>query len=175
LARKDAERLAAEAKTAGGDAQKLRDLAAQSSPRGLIELDPMAVLNSQISFTGATGPQYSPPMVPETKVSYTTGAFANQLVDMRKRDIGATEVVADFPKANYYVAVLLGKDVPTMDAFRMTYKGWQGPPMLRDPLFDEFIRERHQQYKIDLMKQLRADHKLEVFKEGKDAAKEEQS
>jgi len=131
------------------------------------------VMNSQISFTGSAGPQYSPPMVPETKVSYTTGAFANQLVDLRKRDVGATEVVADFPKANFYVAALMSKDVPTMDAFRMTYKGWQGPPTLRDPLFDELIRERHQQYKTDLMKQLRADHKLEVFKEEMDSARDE--
>jgi hypothetical protein len=161
LAKKEAERIETEAKNAQGDIQKLRDLAAQTGPRGLIELDPMAVWNSQVSFTAGAGTNYVPPEIPQTKVSYP-GSMATQLVGLRKPDASPAIVVSDMPKAHYYVGTLLSKDVPSTDAFRMAYKHWQDPAMLRDPLFDIYVGERQRKYKTDFMTQLRADHKLEI-------------
>jgi hypothetical protein len=171
LAKAEAERLAAEARAANGDAQKLRDLALKAGPRGLIEVGPLAVLNRREAFTGGA-PAYDAPMVPPEKVKYAADAnpaggspMATQLVDLRNKDVGATTVVHDFPRSHYYAAVVLTKTVPSVDEFRIAYRGHATDPMglgLRDQLFDRFYAERQQTYRDELMKELRAAVKLVV-------------
>ena len=68
--------------------------------------------------------------------------MVNSIIDMRTKNVGDNIVVHDLPKSNYYVACLLHKDVPSMDAFRMVYKGSMGPGQARDPLFDIYLGER---------------------------------
>lgn len=159
LARAEAERLAADAKNKTD--LDLRVLAQSASPRGLLELPPLAVWNSKINFRGGS-PDYEPARIPSDKVAYP-GAMATPIVDLRKQPVGATTVVHDYPKANFYVAALLSKDEATPEQFRMVYKSSM-QPTLRDGLFDLFYGERQQQFRNEIMKQLREEAKLVIHK-----------
>jgi uncharacterized protein (DUF2267 family) len=163
LAKNEAEKLAAEAR--GMDVQKLRDLAARTSPKPLIELNPMGKLNSKISPM-AGPPSYDRPTVSRDKVTYP-GDIANQLVDLRSQETGATKVVSDLPKANYFVASLLGKDVPTVEEFRTVYRNSMAPQMLRDQLLSMFLSERQSNYARGILQQLRDEAKLVINKSDK--------
>jgi hypothetical protein len=160
LAKAEAERLAAEAKNKTD--LELRDLALKASGRGLIELAPLAKWNSRMSFSGG-GPGYEPPVIPQDKVKFPQG-MATPIVDMRKLPVGSTIVTHDYPKSAYYVTALIAKDEPSTDAFRMVYKSSMGPPQVRDGLFDIFYGERAEQFRKELMKQLREDARLVVYK-----------
>lgn len=170
LAKAEAERLATEAKNK--TEMELRDLAAKNSPRGLIELPPMARLNPSRSFGSGGSPRYDPPAIPQDKIKYS-GTLVNSIIDLRKENAGATTVAPDFARNNYYVAALMSKEEPTADAFRIAYKGSMGPTNFRDNLFDYFRNDRAIKYRDDLTKQLRTDARLEVFKPDKKATDEE--
>lgn len=165
LAKAEADRLAIEAKNK--TEMELRDLAAKSSSRGLIEVPAMARLNPNLSFGTGGSPRYDGPTIPPEKVKYADGAFVNSVMDLRKENAGATVVAPDFPKSNYYVAALIAKEVPTADAFRIAYKASMGPPNFRDVLFDYYANERQDKYRTEVTKQLRNDAKLEIYKQEK--------
>ncbi|MFL5329331.1 MAG: hypothetical protein ACJ8C4_10485 [Gemmataceae bacterium] len=164
LAKSEAEKLAAEAR--GMDVQKLRDLAVRTSPKPFMELNAMGRLNAKIS--PMAGPsQYGRPTVPRDKVTYP-GDMAAQLVDLRTQENGATKVISDLPKANYFVASLLGKDVPTVEEFRTVYRNSMAPSqMLRDPLLSMFLSERQANYAKGVLQQLRDEAKLVINKSDK--------
>jgi hypothetical protein len=164
LAKAEADRLANEAKNK--TEMELRDLAAKTSSRGLIELLPMARLNPSPSFGTGGSPRYDLPSIPQEKVRYA-GALVNTVMDLRKENAGSTVVAPDFPKSNYYVAALISKEVPTADAFRIVYKASMGPPNFRDILFDYYANELQNKYRVEVTKQLRTEAKLEVYKHDK--------
>src|SRR5262249_13137911 len=155
----EAEKIADEAK--GMDAQKLRDVAARTGSRLLIELQPMAKWNSKPSMTG--GPtDYVPPEVPRDRVAYP-GDMAEKLVAMRTKTPGATTVVADQPKSAYYVASLIGKDVPSVTEFAMAYRNSMAPAMIRDRLLSRFTLERQEDFRRGMLEQLRKEAKLKKY------------
>jgi hypothetical protein len=166
LARKEADRLAAEAKALGGDEQKLRDLAVRTTGRPLVEVGPLAVWNPRPAFTGGP-PRYDPPLIAADKIPHAGEALAAAVVDLRKQDVGATAVAPDVPRANYFLAVLTNKDVPTVDQFRVAFRNASDPTGLRETLFDRLGDERQRAYERDLMKQLRTTWKLVVLEPAK--------
>jgi hypothetical protein len=165
LAKAEADQLAVEAKNK--TEMELRDLAAKSSSRGLIELPSMARLNPSLSFGTGGSPRYDGPTIPQDKIKYAGGGMVNTVIDLRKENAGSTAVTPDYPKSNYYVAALIAKEVPTADAFRIAYKGSMGPPNFRDILFDYYANERQDKYRNEVTKQLRNDAKLEIYKPDK--------
>ena len=141
-----------------------RDLAAQVSPRPLIELPDMALLNRQITPT-AGPPQYDPAIIPRSRITYPgepNGEMTTKVMDLRKQDLGGTTVVFDQPKANFYIAGLLTKQVPTQIEFRTAYLNSMGPDFMRDRLFDYFRGERFDAYRKGLMAQLRNEAQLKI-------------
>jgi hypothetical protein len=160
LAKADAERIATEVK--GKTDVELRDFAGKVSPGGLIELPPLAVWNSRINFAGGA-PGYEPAQIPQDKVRYP-GGMATPIIDLRKQAVGATTVVHDYPRTNYFAAALMSKDEPSPEAFRMVYKASMQPGQMRDGLFDIFYGERQEAYRRDVLKQLREEAKLVVLK-----------
>jgi hypothetical protein len=163
LARAEAEKLATQAK--GMDAQKLRDLAAQVSPRPLIELSEMAMKNRQMTPTAGPA-QYEPPTISRSRIAYpgdNISELTTKVMDLRKQEPGATTVVFDQPKSNYYVVSLIGKQVPTMSEFRTAYLNSMGPEFMRDRLFDYYRAERYEAFREGLIKQMREDAKVVVY------------
>lgn len=166
LASKEADRLAAEAKALNGDEQKLRDLALRATARPLIEVGPLAVWNPRPAFTGGP-PRYEPPLIPADKVPHAGEPLATAIVDLRKKDVGATAVATDIPKANFFVAALLTKDVPTVDQFRVAFRNSTDPTGLRETLFDRQSEDRQRAYGRALMQQLRTTWRLIVLEPAK--------
>ncbi len=161
LAKAEADRLAIEARNK--TERELRDLAAKSSARGLIELPSMARLNPSPSFAVGGSPRYEAATIPNDKVKYA-GDLVSKVIELRKDMAGATVVSPDFPKANYYVAALMSKEEPTADAFRMAYKASMGPANFRDMLFDFYRNDRTDQFRKDFTKQLRSEANLKILK-----------
>ena len=61
--------------------------------------------------------------IPTDRIAYPDGDMVKTLLDLREKQKGATAIVTDKPKQNYYVASLLDTQEPSQDDFRAAYKG----------------------------------------------------
>jgi hypothetical protein len=178
LAKKEADRLQDLVKRAQGDQAKLRDLAAQNGGREYFDLGPIAQYMPQINPTamGEISRDYAtirPGITPEQvaqiyhvtadKVAYPDGEMVQTLLNLREKEKGATAVVTDKPKNNYYVASLLERQEPTQDEFRLAYKGSMARAGSdRDPLLNFLARGKVDDYRKAVLEELKAQAKLVV-------------
>ncbi len=171
LAKKEAEAIEKKAKETKGDVRLLTDLAAKDKTK-LILLDPLARQKREKTTLASADYTYVGPKLSKDKVSdlgKDEGAnLARDLLKLRDKPKGETEIVNGSTEAEYYVAVLLGepKD-PPMGDFLEAYQNSAVGAKKTDPLFGEYLREQQMKYRRDLIERLRADAKLEIVnKEG---------
>jgi hypothetical protein len=178
LAKKEADRLQDLVKRAQGDPAKLRDIAAQNGGREYFDLGPIAQYMPQINPTamGEISRDYAtirPGITPEQvaliyhvtadKVAYPDGDMVQTLLNLREKEKGATAVVTDKPKNNYYVGSLLERQEPTQDEFRQAYKGSMARAGAdRDPLLNFLARGKVDEYRKAVLEELKAEGKLVV-------------
>ncbi len=166
LAKKEADRLAAEVQKQKGDVRKIKDLAeAQKKP--VIELMPLARLNRRPSTRGDAAYQYDEPRIAEDRVPYVQGRsdFAEKLVDLRRKEKGDTTVLADQPQGVYYVVALVNKLEPSFTEFCKIYENSATGTRMQDPLLRMFERDRQEKYRTEFMERLRRDAKFQLHKE----------
>jgi hypothetical protein len=178
LAKKEADRLQDLVKRAQGDAPKLRDIAAQNGNFEYFDLGPIALYMPQINPTamGEVSRDYAtirPGITPEQvaqvyhipadRVAYPDGEMVKTLLDLREKEKGATAVVSDKPKQNYFVAALLERNEPSEDEFRLAYKGSMARAGVeRDPLLSHLGRGKVDEYRKAVLEQLRSEAKLVI-------------
>lgn len=174
LAEAEAKRLEEKIKASPrGEAGNLRDAAVQNGLRDYFELGPIAPYMPQPNPTGrmqgqtyesVARPQSMTPdrlaqvyHIPPEKVAYPDTGLVTVLLDLRKYPKGATTIVADKPKANYYVATLLKREPPTEDEFRRAYQGSMTRAPERDTLLAMLSQGRPEEYRKAVLEQLRAE------------------
>lgn len=170
LAQKAADVIADEARKTDGDPQKLRDLAAAGKME-YFEIGPQAATNPKLSPFPGQPKEYDPFRVPEDKVTYP-GAMSRQIVDLRKKPRGTTVVVTDQPKAHFYVVVLTQIDPPTPDEFRRSYVESTPRATGNDPFMAQLAQVKRDEYRRDVLTQLRTDAKVVVHEAVKKAGDE---
>jgi hypothetical protein len=171
LAKKDADRLAAEAtKEARGDDRALRDFAMKHLKKEPITLPTMSRFMRQSSAMMAM-PRYEPPQVSEDKVAYAGPEFATKVLALKDKAKGDALVQPDQPETAYYVAVLVDKSEPNMEDFLRTYRSCASDSVHRDPLLQIFEQERQVKYYKDVLEQLRQEAKLDIKKDKLDQFK----
>jgi hypothetical protein len=179
LAEAEAKAVAAAAKGLGTNYPAVKDLAAQHGLPKPFELGPVA---RWLVDTGAQAspmsrykqftldPKLFPYPLPGGQSNPFTGESPDrqtveELLKLKDQQPGATEVITDRPKSNYYVAYLVRKDEPTPkefdNAFFQSARGASGPDMLLNALQTRTSLE----YLTELVKQLREDFKLKVNQE----------
>jgi hypothetical protein len=118
LAQAEADKIAAEARKAKGDAE--RNLADAANRFGtLIRLEKVArlvprpsMVPSAVNFNARS---YEPYQIPQSDVEYPSKGFAEKLFDLKER--GDVTVLHDAPEATYYVAALVNRSEPFELAF----------------------------------------------------------
>jgi hypothetical protein len=167
LARAEADRIAARvrdiAKSAASNAEgvqrQLRDVAAEEKLR-MIELENMALLKFQHGSTQATQ-DYQPPKIEKTQVLYPTPDFANQLLELRKQPLGGVTVLNDAPKAKFYVACEVARNVKTVDQFREVFVKTTATGAAQNPLYGYVLSDQRKKPLDFVRARRRADAKLE--------------
>jgi hypothetical protein len=162
-AAEEAEKIAAEARKAKGDAERnLRDAAKRFGR--LIYLDKVAKLvptpEPVVSrFGGRTFEEYK---IPRYDVEYPTSDMTQKLLDMKER--GDVTVLHDEPELNYYVATLLHRSEPhELSFFGDVSRGAEWllahyeqstdyADKLRQSSLDQLRREAHAEYFEDVLK-----------------------
>jgi hypothetical protein len=183
LAKKEAERLQDLVKKAQGDPQKLRDIAAQAGNLEYFDLGPIAQYMPQINPTAmgeisrdyaTLRPGITPEQVaqiyhiPADRIAYPDGDMVKTLLDLREKQKGATAIVTDKPKQNYYVSSLLDTQEPSQDDFRAAYKGSMTRAGAdRDPLLNFLGRGKTDEYRKAVLEQLRAEAKVVINDTGR--------
>ena len=158
LAQEEADKIAAEARKAKGDAEKNLTDAAKRFGR-LIHLDKVArlavrpaMVPSGLNFNGQS---YEPYQVPQSDVEYPSKDFVRKLLDLKER--GDVTVLRDAPEAAYYIAALVDRSEPfelsfVTDASRpdSLLEWWeketQSRQKFRDGCMEELRREARLQY-----------------------------
>jgi hypothetical protein len=149
--RKEVDALEAKARAAGGDLQKLRDLAAEGH-RELIELDGVARQAPQRSPTGV-GQQYAPYKFPDT-LPYPKPDWLDKLMALKQK--GDVTKLSNEPEKTFYVAVLLDRTEPSVREVQRMYR--EGSISVHpDPLRGALVQEEQQKYRDAVVKQLRID------------------
>jgi hypothetical protein len=187
LAEAEAKKLEEKVKGSPREAGNLRDAAVQNGLRDYFELGPMALYMPQPNPTGRMqGTTYESvarpqPMAPERlaqvyhippeKVAYPDAAMVTALLNLRKDPKGATTIVADKPKATYYVATLLKREQPTEDEFRRVYQGSMTRAPERDNLLAMLTAGRPEEYRKAVLEQLRAEANVMIHEPARQANK----
>jgi hypothetical protein len=185
LAKKEADRILEAVKKTQRDAANLRDIAEQNGKRDYFDLGPFALYQQQIkpNAAGGLGRDYAsvvlpPPMTPDNlarvynisadRIAYPDAAMILNLLNLRKELKGATTIVSDRPKQNFYVATLLSRDEPSQDDFRRAYQGSMAQARDGDSLLYLLTRNRPEEYRKAVLEQLRKEAKVVI----KDNAKQ---
>jgi hypothetical protein len=118
LAQAEADKVAAEARKAKGDAE--RNLADAANRLGtFIRLDKVARLvpgpSMVPSAANFNARSYEPYQIPQSEVEYPSKGFAEKLFDLKEK--GDVTVLHDAPEATYYVAALVNRSEPFELAF----------------------------------------------------------
>jgi hypothetical protein len=164
LAKKEADRLATDARQEKGDDRALRDFAMKHLKKEPITLPALSKFMRQSSAMMAM-PRYEPPQIAEDKVPYAGRDFADKVLALKDKAKGDTLVQADQPETTYYVAVLVDKTEPSMDDFLRVYRNSGSNSVHRDPLLQIFEQERQVKYYKDVLEQLRQEAKLDIKKD----------
>ncbi len=105
--------------------------------------------------------------IPADKVAFPDAEMIKTLLGLREQEKGATAVVSDRPRMNFYVATLLERSEPPVDEFRRAYQGSMARATEADPLLAMLAHGRPDAYRKAVLEQLKAEAKLELH----DAAK----
>jgi hypothetical protein len=177
MAKKQADRILAEIQKTPRQAPNLRDAAAQNGNLEYFELGPMALFMPQQvpTQTSRLARDYAtllPGMpseqiaqayqIPADRVPYPDADMVRGLLDLRKDPVGATAIVTDKPKQNYYVATLLLRQEPDQDEFRRVYRGSMARATEQDPLLAYLRGGRADEYRKAIVEQLRKEAKVEI-------------
>lgn len=143
---------------------ELKDFAAEEKLTP-IKLEPLPRVASHMLMPTA-GPTYMDGRVSQEQVPYAGPDFSRKLTDMRKKPPGETVVLFDMPKSRYYVGILLGADPGSDYDFRSAF----GRISPRSDESDDMLLlgygiEQRRKFQEELVKQLRADAKVQVFTE----------
>src|SRR5205814_2708257 len=103
IAKEAADKLMTTVKSAQGDVPKLRDLAAQNGDRSFFELGPLAKRMPVPNVVAGAARQYQGPSIPQERIAFPSDELLNGMLDLRKEPRGAATVLADMPKAHFYV------------------------------------------------------------------------
>ena len=172
LAKKEAERILEAVKKTPREVANLRDVAEQNGKREIFDLQPMALYMPQFipNSMGGVGRSYSsaaeqppPPPdrlaqvynIPADRIAYPDADMILNLLNLRKEPKGATTIVTDRPKQNFYVATLLSRDEPNPDDFRRAYQGSMSQATEGDPLLNYLRRNRPEEYRDAVLEQLK--------------------
>jgi hypothetical protein len=165
LAKSEADKVAEEAKKAGGDAlRRLIDGSKHSAKYidlyGVTRLKPPG-----LSPLPGRSQDYARYRIPPTDVEFPTPDFDDKLLEMN--DFGDVIVLHDNPQSTYYVATPLAKRTePLPGEFYAVYNRSALPAPLGDPLIEHFDRARRAEHERAVMEQLRAEAKLRKNEEG---------
>src|SRR5262245_56773928 len=162
IAKEAADKLLIAVKAAQGDIPKLRDLAAQNGDRIFFELGPLAKRMPVPSAVAGAERRYQPPTIPPERIAFPSEELINGLLDLRKQPRGAATVLADLPKANFFVTSLIYRDEPTQDEFRRAYAGSMAKAIDVDRLLPELALESRLNFQRETIKQLRDLAKVRV-------------
>jgi hypothetical protein len=149
-ARKDAEKLLAEARKTGGDPAQIRQLAAESK-REIIELNQVARQVPDPSATATMRRQYTPYKFPDV-VPYPKKDMLDKLLGLKNK--GDAVLLSNEPEKVFYVAILTDRTEPSLLSFYDAYKE-ASSRVQPDPLLGDFLQERREKYREALLKQLR--------------------
>ncbi len=159
LAKKEADRIAEEAKKAGNAAlQRLIDGSAYGGK--LIDLYGVTRLKppEQSALPGRER-QYTPYRLPRAEVEFPTQQFIDKLLELK--NFGDVAVLHDLPEEHYYVVTPLSKRFePLPGEFYAIYKRSSPAEFFPDPLIGQFDQERRARQREAVLAQLRAEAKL---------------
>jgi len=119
----------------------------------VFELDNIAQLLPPREVLAMPNVEYRPYQVPEESADlmrYPPTELAKQVLQIK--EIGQARVIADQPVKTFYVAVLLDRSIPTQAEFTKLYA--RTP---RDTLYNRFLSQRREQFRKNLLEQLRAE------------------
>jgi hypothetical protein len=188
LAKKEAERILEAEKKTPREVSNLRDVAVQNGNLEFMEIGPMALYMPQLNPTGmgqvnrtyeSVADRPPPPAdrlgqiynIPADRIAYPDVDMLTTLLKLREQPKGATAIVSDRPKKNFYVATLLERREPPQDEFLQVYRGSMARTQAaRDPLLLMLARGRPEEYRKAVLKQLRDDAKVDI----RETAKEKQ-
>jgi hypothetical protein len=142
LASEEAEKIAAQARGAGGDAIRNLTDAAKQLGQQVFRLDAVARLKASPLARAGLGSQYEAYKVPEDKLRYPTSDFIDRILD----DLtvkGDVIVLSDRPGRHYYVIALAQREPASMKEFR------QGS------LLGQLAQERRAKYREQIRDALR--------------------
>jgi hypothetical protein len=167
LAQQEADKIAAEARKAKGDAEKNLTDAAKRFGR-LIHLDKVARLTTRPAMVPSgmnfNSQSYEPYQVPQSDVEYPSKDFVKELLGLKER--GDVTVLHDAPEATYYVAALVDRSAP----FELSFVTDASRP---DSLLEWWERETQsrQKFRDGCMEELRREAKLQYNDQNLDAWK----
>lgn len=140
--------------------RELRDLAAQRKVREF-SLDRMALLKFEHGLN-PNQQSYQPPKIEKSLVLYPTPDFTDRLLELRKEPVGAVTVLADSPRAHFYVACLVEKREKTVEQFKEVFDKVNAS-IGRNPLYAQYaLPEERGRAMLDAKLRLRADAGLEL-------------
>jgi hypothetical protein len=156
LAKAEAEKVAAEARKAKGDAEKnLADAAGRYG--ALIRLDKVARLVPRPSMVPSAANfnarSYEPYQIPPSDVEYPSKDFAERLFDLKEK--GDVAVLHDAPEAIYYVATLVNRSEP----FELAFVTDASRPESLLAYWDKDT-QFHEKFRQGCMEELRREAKL---------------
>lgn len=184
LAKKEAERLKELVQKAQGDARAIKDIAAQHGNLEFFELGPFAEFMPQAfpNQTGGITRSYAtvqpgmPPddiakvfNIPHDRIAYPDVEMMKQLLALRRDAKGATAVVSDKPKQNFFAAALLERIEPSPKDFMAVYKASLLPRTNpeHDILLEYLSRDRTEKYRNAVVEQLRSEAKVVINDEAR--------
>src|SRR5262249_28277854 len=151
---------AEQAKALKGDLPALRDFAAQHK-MPLYELGPAAILMPAPQTSAGLPRQYEPYRVSRDLIAYP-GDFADRLLRLKDKPIGATDVLPDQPRQHFYIVSLTRKIDATEAEFDRSFFAAGRGVTESDTLFQNYERQQAEGFRSMVMEQLRLDAGLQV-------------
>ncbi len=109
--------------------------------------------------------QYTPYRIPATEIEFPTPEFLDKLLELE--DFGNVTVLHDNPETTYYVVTPLSQRTePLLGEFAEIYKNTSPLSIMPNPLLTSFDQQRRFEQRKAVMKQLRAEAKLQTNAEG---------